>query len=101
MFKKVRVPRRIYSGLSTYMPNFTPAAMDEIEGHERETELYREMFFHDGRCSHMVQLMMCFPEYLESFVRTLHFVMRCDGPLPLSWRSYIGIMVCRYGMVMQ
>lgn len=54
------------------------------------------MFFHDGRCSNMVQLMMAFPDYLESFVRTLHYVMRCDGPLPPSWRAYIAIMVCTH-----
>lgn len=76
------------------MPGFTAVSMADAPGREREAELYREMFFHDGRCSHMVQLMMCFPDFLEAFIRTLHFVMRCDGPLPLAWRAYVAIMVC-------
>lgn len=67
--------------------------MDDTSECEREVELYKEMFFHDGRCSHMVQLIMCFPDFLESFIRTLHLIMRCDGPLPLTWRSYVAIMV--------
>jgi hypothetical protein len=91
---EVAVPRRVWSGPSRFMPAFTPVPMGDAPGREREAELYREMFFHDGRCSHMVQLMMCFPEYLEAFIRTLHFVMRCDGPLPLAWRTYVAIMVC-------
>ncbi|MBN3311101.1 SESN1 protein, partial [Amia calva] len=32
------------------------------------------------------------PQYLESFLRTQHYLLQMDGPLPLHYRHYIGIM---------
>uniref|UniRef100_A0A5F8GE30 Sestrin 1 n=1 Tax=Monodelphis domestica TaxID=13616 RepID=A0A5F8GE30_MONDO len=31
-------------------------------------------------------------EYLESFLKTQHYLLQMDGPLPLHYRHYIGIM---------
>jgi len=32
------------------------------------------------------------PHYLENFLRTQHFILRGDGPLPYDYRHYIAIM---------
>nr|XP_061806567.1 sestrin-1-like isoform X3 [Nerophis lumbriciformis] len=32
------------------------------------------------------------PQYLESFLRTQHYLLQMDGPLSLHYRHYIGIM---------
>uniref|UniRef100_A0A8C5ECZ3 Sestrin-3-like n=1 Tax=Gouania willdenowi TaxID=441366 RepID=A0A8C5ECZ3_GOUWI len=32
------------------------------------------------------------PQYLESFLRTQHYILHMDGPLPLPYRHYIAIM---------
>lgn len=33
------------------------------------------------------------PNYLEPFLRTHNFLLRGDGPLPISHRNFIAIMV--------
>lgn len=39
------------------------------------------------------QQMASHPQYLESFLRTQHYILHMDGPLPLEYRHYIAIMV--------
>lgn len=39
------------------------------------------------------QQMASHPQYLESFLRTQHYILHMDGPLPLPYRHYIAIMV--------
>lgn len=39
------------------------------------------------------QQMASHPQYLESFLRTQHYILHMDGPLPLQYRHYIAIMV--------
>eukprot|EP00061_Rhincodon_typus_P016600 g44905.t1 len=41
----------------------------------------------------VVQLMGCHPQYLESFLKTQHYLLHMDGPLPFHYRHYIAIMV--------
>ncbi|XP_006840008.1 PREDICTED: sestrin-1 isoform X3 [Chrysochloris asiatica] len=36
--------------------------------------------------------MVFHPQYLESFLKTQHYLLQMDGPLPLHYRHYIGIM---------
>lgn len=38
------------------------------------------------------QQMAAHPQYLESFLRTQHYILHMDGPLPLPYRHYIAIM---------
>uniref|UniRef100_A0A8C8FLC8 Uncharacterized protein n=2 Tax=Oncorhynchus tshawytscha TaxID=74940 RepID=A0A8C8FLC8_ONCTS len=38
------------------------------------------------------QQMASHPQYLESFLRTQHYILHMDGPLPLQYRHYIAIM---------
>uniref|UniRef100_A0A8C5E3C4 Sestrin-3-like n=1 Tax=Gouania willdenowi TaxID=441366 RepID=A0A8C5E3C4_GOUWI len=38
------------------------------------------------------QQMALHPQYLESFLRTQHYILHMDGPLPLPYRHYIAIM---------
>ncbi|MBN3322963.1 SESN3 protein, partial [Atractosteus spatula] len=54
-----------------------------------------------GRLDSITQQMGYHPQYLESFLRTQHYILHMDGPLPLHYRHYIAIMAaarhhCRY-----
>ncbi|XP_057206083.1 sestrin-3 [Triplophysa rosa] len=45
-----------------------------------------------GRLDTVSQQMASHPQYLESFLRTQHYILYMDGPLPLPYRHYIAIM---------
>ncbi|NXH15527.1 SESN3 protein, partial [Bucco capensis] len=54
-----------------------------------------------GRLEAVTQQMGCHPQYLDSFLKTQHYLMHMDGPLPFDCRHYIAIMAaarhqCRY-----
>uniref|UniRef100_A0A9J7XE30 Sestrin 4 n=1 Tax=Cyprinus carpio carpio TaxID=630221 RepID=A0A9J7XE30_CYPCA len=54
-----------------------------------------------GRLDSVSQQMASHPQYLESFLRTQHYILYMDGPLPVHYRHYIAIMAaarhhCRY-----
>ncbi|MBN3297519.1 SESN3 protein, partial [Amia calva] len=54
-----------------------------------------------GRLDSVTQQMSYHPQYLESFLRTQHYILHMDGPLPLHYRHYIAVMAaarhhCRY-----
>lgn len=46
-----------------------------------------------GRLDNISVVMGFHPQYLTSFLRTQHYLLQMDGPLPLHYRHYIGIMV--------
>lgn len=46
-----------------------------------------------GRLDTVSQQMASHPQYLESFLRTQHYILNMDGPLPHHYRHYIAIMV--------
>lgn len=46
-----------------------------------------------GRLDTVSQQMASHPQYLESFLRTQHYILYMDGPLPHHYRHYIAIMV--------
>lgn len=46
-----------------------------------------------GSVDAVSQQMATHPQYLESFLRTQHYILHMDGPLPLPYRHYIAIMV--------
>ncbi|NXU54396.1 SESN3 protein, partial [Turnix velox] len=54
-----------------------------------------------GRLEAVTQQMGYHPQYLESFLKTQHYLLHMDGPLPFDCRHYIAIMAaarhrCRY-----
>ncbi|RLV98372.1 hypothetical protein DV515_00010843 [Chloebia gouldiae] len=54
-----------------------------------------------GRLEAVTQQMGYHPQYLDSFLKTQHYLMHMDGPLPFDCRHYIAIMAaarhqCRY-----
>ena len=55
--------------------------------------LLSEAFLSSGRIDHAIQLMAYHSDYLEVFLKTHHFLLRGDGPLPYNYRHYIAIMV--------
>ncbi|XP_070616149.1 sestrin-1-like isoform X2 [Erythrolamprus reginae] len=54
-----------------------------------------------GRIEALAQQMGYHPHYLDSFLRTQHYLLHMDGPLPFDCRHFIAIMAaarhrCRY-----
>lgn len=56
--------------------------------------LFADSFAALGRLDNVTLVMVFHPQYLESFLKTQHYLLQMDGPLPLHYRHYIGIMVC-------
>ncbi|EGG16331.1 sestrin-like protein [Cavenderia fasciculata] len=54
--------------------------------------LFQEAFLQSGRVNHIIRLLGWHPQYLERFLASYNKVMRDQGPLPLPWRNYIGIL---------
>lgn len=54
--------------------------------------LYVDAFCVNGRTSHINQLLAYHVEYLDCFLRLESHLMQQNGPLPIEWRYYIGIM---------
>lgn len=50
-----------------------------------------------GRLETVTQQMGYHPQYLDSFLKTQHYLMHMDGPLPFDCRHYIAIMVSPAG----
>ncbi|CAL8117102.1 unnamed protein product [Orchesella dallaii] len=83
-----------------------PVKMEDEEVFTFDARLLSEVFLSSGRVDHTIQLMAYHPDYLEIFLRTHHFLMRGDGPLPYNFRNYIAIMAaaryrCSYLMELQ
>lgn len=47
----------------------------------------------EGRVNHINMMMGLHPTYLNCFLRTQNALLQLDGPLPLSWRHFIIILV--------
>jgi len=54
--------------------------------------IFRDRFLMTGRVSHLARILAWHPGYLERFSKTIDFIMRDSGPLPLSWRNYLAIL---------
>ncbi|TRZ02012.1 hypothetical protein DNTS_024175 [Danionella cerebrum] len=68
---------------------------------ERASVLCMKALANRGRLDTVSQQMASHPQYLESFLRTQHYILYMDGPLPLPYRHYIAVMAaarhhCRY-----
>ena len=60
--------------------------------------LFTDSFAALGRLDNITLVMVFHPQYLESFLKTQHYLLQMDGPLPLHYRHYIGIMVCKHSV---
>lgn len=60
---------------------------------ERASPLCMKVLASRGRLDTVSQQMASHPQYLESFLRTQHYILYMDGPLPHHYRHYIAIMV--------
>lgn len=60
---------------------------------ERVSLLFMKALVSAGSIDAVSQQMASHPQYLESFLRTQHYILHMDGPLPLPCRHYIAIMV--------
>uniref|UniRef100_A0A8C1U961 Si:zfos-80g12.1 n=1 Tax=Cyprinus carpio TaxID=7962 RepID=A0A8C1U961_CYPCA len=68
---------------------------------DRASLLCMKALANRGRLDSVSQQMASHPQYLESFLRTQHYILYMDGPLPVHYRHYIAIMAaarhhCRY-----
>ncbi|XP_034546108.1 sestrin-3 [Notolabrus celidotus] len=59
---------------------------------ERVSLLFMKALVSRGSVDAVYQQMASHPQYLESFLRTQHYILHMDGPLPLPYRHYIAIM---------
>uniref|UniRef100_W5KLV4 Sestrin 4 n=1 Tax=Astyanax mexicanus TaxID=7994 RepID=W5KLV4_ASTMX len=59
---------------------------------ERASPLCMKALASRGRLDTVSQQMASHPQYLESFLRTQHYILYMDGPLPHHYRHYIAIM---------
>uniref|UniRef100_A0A672GLF3 Si:zfos-80g12.1 n=1 Tax=Salarias fasciatus TaxID=181472 RepID=A0A672GLF3_SALFA len=59
---------------------------------ERVSLLFMKALISRGSVDAVSQQMASHPQYLESFLRTQHYILHMDGPLPLPYRHYIAIM---------
>ena len=56
-------------------------------------DLFVDAFLQNNRLEHMTQVMGYHPKYLDVFLRTQHYMLRGNGPLPYNYRHYIALMV--------
>ncbi|XP_067160218.1 sestrin-3 isoform X2 [Apteryx mantelli] len=68
---------------------------------ERPQFLFVKALASRGRLEAVTQQMGYHPQYLDSFLKTQHYLLHMDGPLPFDCRHYIAIMAaarhrCRY-----
>uniref|UniRef100_A0AAY4CFY1 Sestrin-1 n=1 Tax=Denticeps clupeoides TaxID=299321 RepID=A0AAY4CFY1_9TELE len=83
----VRVPRPLVNGPSRFIPE------KEVSGLDGQTQsIFEDAFASLGRVDNVSMVMGFHPQYLESFLRTQHYLLQMDGPLSLPCRHYIGIM---------
>jgi len=60
---------------------------------ERPQFLFVKALASRGRLEAVTQQMGYDPRYLDSFLKTQHYLLHMDGPLPFDCRHYIAIMV--------
>ena len=64
---------------------------------ERPQFLFVKVLASRGWLEAVTQQMGYHPQYLDSFLKTQHYLMHMDGPLPFDCRHYIAIMVSPAG----
>lgn len=86
----VRIPRPLGNGPSRFIPEKEILQVSKVDG--RTQSIFEDAFAALGRLDNISLVMGFHPQYLDSFLRTQHYLLQMDGPLPLHYRHYIGIM---------
>nr|XP_046228288.1 sestrin-1 isoform X2 [Scatophagus argus] len=86
----VRIPRPLGNGPSRFIPEKEILKVSKVD--TRTQSIFEDAFAALGRLDNVSVVMGFHPEYLESFLRTQHYLLQMDGPLSLHYRHYIGIM---------
>lgn len=87
---EIRIPRPLGLGPSRFIPK---KEILQFGNEDAATSSFFANAFADMDSLDNVTLVMVFhPQYLESFLKTQHYLLQMDGPLPLHYRHYIGIM---------
>ncbi|XP_059588716.1 sestrin-1 isoform X5 [Alligator mississippiensis] len=86
----IRIPRPVGHGPSRFIPEkeILQVGNEDAQMHT----LFADSFAALGRLDNVTLVMVFHPQYLESFLKTQHYLLQMDGPLPLHYRHYIGIM---------
>ncbi|XP_073193068.1 sestrin-1 isoform X8 [Lepidochelys kempii] len=99
----IRIPRPLGHGPSRFIPEKEVCLQVHCElyafkilqvGNEdaQMHTLFADSFATLGRLDNITLVMVFHPQYLGSFLKTQHYLLQMDGPLPLHYRHYIGIM---------
>ncbi|GAA6228781.1 sestrin-1 isoform X1 [Lates japonicus] len=86
----VRIPRPLGNGPSRFIPEKEILQVSKVDA--RTQAIIEDAFAALGRLDNISLVMGFHPQYLESFLRTQHYLLQMDGPLSLHYRHYIGIM---------
>uniref|UniRef100_A0A669E1M7 Sestrin 1 n=1 Tax=Oreochromis niloticus TaxID=8128 RepID=A0A669E1M7_ORENI len=86
----IRIPRPLGNGPSKFIPEKEILQISKVDS--RTQSIFEDAFAALGRLDNISLVMGFHPQYLESFLRTQHYLLQMDGPLPLHYRHYIGIM---------
>ncbi|XP_074541426.1 sestrin-1 isoform X1 [Halichoeres trimaculatus] len=86
----IRIPRPLGNGPSRFIPEKEILKVSKVDA--RTQSIFEDAFAALGRLDNISLVMGFHPQYLESFLRTQHYLLQMDGPLSLHYRHYIGIM---------
>ncbi|NWH21329.1 sestrin-1 isoform X1 [Grus americana] len=86
----IRIPRPLGHGPSRFIPEKETIQVGNEDAMMHT--LFADSFATLGRLDNVTLVMVFHPQYLESFLKTQHYLLQMDGPLPLHYRHYIGIM---------
>ncbi|AWP20100.1 putative sestrin-1 isoform 3 [Scophthalmus maximus] len=86
----VRIPRPLGNGPSRFIPEKEILQVSKVDA--RTQSIFEDAFAALRRLDNISLVMGFHPQYLESFLRTQHYLLQMDGPLSLHYRHYIGIM---------
>uniref|UniRef100_A0A8C6V6Y1 Sestrin 1 n=1 Tax=Naja naja TaxID=35670 RepID=A0A8C6V6Y1_NAJNA len=86
----IRIPRPLGQGPSRFIPEMEILQVSAED--PQMSSLFAESFTTLGHLDNITLVMVFHPRYLESFLKTQHYLLQMDGPLPLCYRHYIGIM---------
>ncbi|XP_062917115.1 sestrin-3-like [Mobula hypostoma] len=84
-----RVPRPCNNGQNALIPEHE---INKVSTESDRAHLFVKALGSRSCLDGVVQLMGCHPQYLESFLKTQHYLLHMDGPLPFHYRHYIAIM---------
>ncbi|XP_059838964.1 sestrin-1 isoform X1 [Hypanus sabinus] len=86
----MRIPRPLTQGPSEFI---SEKEILQLGREDAETRVLLIEAFATLGCLDNITLLMGFhPQYLDSFLKTQHYLMQVDGPLPYDYRHYIAIM---------